>query len=242
MKCIILAAGYGTRLGEKYKDIPKALIEVKGKPILDYIISKINEIVKVDKIIIITNNKFYDKFCEWRDREETKNLTNKKIVIVNNGTNKNEERLGALGDLLFAINAENVNDDLLLIASDNLFDFDLRGLAESSRDVIGVCELPKEIISKKYGVIEIDKNNKIIGFEEKPIEPKTNLASTGIYIFKKETLPLIKKYRQEGHSLEGPGNFIEWLYKQKEVYAYVFKGKWFDIGNLEILEKARKEF
>ncbi len=238
MKAIILAAGYGTRLGDVAKDFPKAFMKINNKPIINYALDRINEIPEIDKIIIITNNKFFSVFEEWKSQV----LQEKPIVIVNDNTNSNEERLGALGDLIFAFDAENINNDILVLASDNLFDFNLREFSEKNRDSVGVYELSKEIIKNKYGVVEIDENGKMIGFQEKPEIPKTNFASTGIYLFKKETIPLIRKYAKEGHSLEGPGKLLEWLYKEKDVYAHIFHGKWFDIGSLEELEKAKNEF
>ena len=242
MKAMILAAGCGTRLVHIAKYIPKAFMKINNKPIINYIIDKINEIPEINQIIVITNNKFYSVFEEWQQHIQQEKGNEKTITIVNDNTNSNEERLGALGDLIFALDKINV-DDILVLASDNLFDFNLKELTENKgRDAVGVYELPKEIIKGKYGVVETDGNGKMIGFQEKPEMPKTNLASTGIYLFKKETLPLIRKYANGGHSLEGPGKLLEWLYKEKDVYAHIFKGKWFDIGSLEELEKAKKEF
>jgi len=239
MKAIILAAGYGTRLHPITLDKPKAFVDVNGKPIIDYIIEKINEIEDVDEIFIVTNNKFFYSFEEWKD----KTPTNKSLVIVNDNTNSNEERLGALGDLLFVLDKEKIEEDILLVASDNLFDFDLKEMVSRAekKDMIGVYEIDSDEI-KKYGVIEIDDNNKIIGMQEKPQEPKTNLASTGVYLFRKGTLNLMRKYKDEGGNIEGPGYFLEWLHKHKDIYCHVFRGKWFDIGSLEVLERAKKAF
>lgn len=239
MKCIILAAGYGTRLYPLTLAKPKAFVDINGKPLLDHITEKIDKIKHVNKIIIVTNNKFYSDFDEWKKEAPTK----KPIVVINDNTNSNEERLGALGDLLFGMDAENVDEDIILVASDNLFDFDLQAMAgKPEKDLVGVCKLDKDVIRKKYGVLELEENGKIIGFQEKPAEPKTNLASTGIYIFRKETLPLIRKYREESQCMEGPGKFVEWLHNEKDVYGHIFKGRWFDIGSIEELEKAKKEF
>ena len=238
MKAIILAAGYGTRLYPLTLDKPKAFVEVNGKPIIDYIIERVDEVEEVDKIFIVTNDKFFPAFEEWKEKAPTK----KEIIIVNDNTKSNEERLGALGDLLFVLDKERVDDDILLISSDNIFDFDLSAITkERDRDVVGVYEINIEEI-KKYGVVELDENKKIVGMQEKPQEPKTNLASTGIYLFRKETLHLMRQYKEEGGNMEGPGYFLEWLPKRKDVYGYVFKGKWFDIGSLEALEKAKKAF
>lgn len=239
MKAIILAAGYGTRLYPLTLDKPKAFVEVNGKPIIDYIIERVDEVEEVNKIFIVTNNKFFVAFEEWKEKAPTK----KELIIVNDNTKSNEERLGALGDFLFVLDKERVEDDILLIASDNLFDFDLKEMVSGAedKDMMGVYEINLNEI-RKYGVIEVDENKKIIGMQEKPQEPKTNLASTGIYLFRKETLHLMRKYKDEGGNIEGPGYFLEWLHKHKDIYGHLFKGKWFDIGNPEGLEMARKAF
>ncbi|OYT41856.1 nucleoside-diphosphate-sugar pyrophosphorylase [Candidatus Pacearchaeota archaeon ex4484_26] len=244
MKAIILAAGYGTRLGKLGENKPKAFMEVGGKPIIDYIIEKVDKINEIDRIIIVTNNKFYSFFDEWKAKAPTE----KSIEIINDNTNSNEQRLGAMGDLYFALekiygDVEKVNDDLLVLASDNLFDFNLEELIKQrGRNVVGIRQDKKENLKGKYGVIELDGQGKVIGFQEKPEQPKSEYASMGIYLFRKDTLPLLKKYKQEGRNMEGPGFFLEWLYKQKDVYGSPLKGKWYDIGSLEALEQAKKEF
>lgn len=239
MKAIILAAGYGTRLYPITLNKPKAFVDVNGKPIIDFIIEKVDAVKEVDKIIIVTNSKFFQLFEDWKWNAPT----SREIAIVDDLTSSNEERLGALGDLLFALEHEKVKDDLLVISSDNLFDFDLRTIAHNPRenDLIGVYEIDTDEI-KKYGVVVLNDEHKVIEMQEKPSHPKSNLASIGIYLFRRETIPLMYRYKEEGGKMEGPGYFLEWLPRHKPVHAHIFKGKWFDIGSLEVLERAKKVF
>ena len=240
MKALILAGGYGTRLYPITVNIPKALVMVNNKPIIDYILEKINQLLEIDEIFIVTNNRFYPLLEEWAKTAPTK----KTIKVLNDGTNTNEERLGALGDMMFGLEKAKINDTALIIASDNIFDFDLRKIMkEKDKDIVAVVEVNLEDI-KRYGVVELSDVNgkKLVGFEEKPAKPKTNLASTGVYIFQKETLQLVDMYKAEGNSMEGPGFFLQWLYKRKDVYACVYNGKWFDIGTIEMLVRANEEF
>lgn len=239
MKAIILAAGYGTRLHPITLNKPKAFVEVNGKPIIDFIIEGVDSVKEIDKIVIVTNSKFSLLFEEWRVSAPTA----KEIAVVDDGTSSNEERLGALGDLLFALEQENVDDDLLIISSDNLFDFDLRTIAHNPHkdDLIGVYEIDTDEI-KKYGVAVLDKEGKVLELQEKPSHPKSHFASIGIYLFRKETIPLMYRYKKEGGKMEGPGYFLEWLPVHKPVFAHIFRGKWFDIGSREVLERAKKEF
>ncbi len=239
MKAIILAAGYATRLYPLTLNKPKPLLEIKGKPLLSYIIQKINKIKDVNEIFIVTNNKFYSQFVLWK--EHFKNL-NQKIEIINDNTQSNEKRLGGIGDLNFVINKKDIQDDLLVILGDNFFAFNLDEFVDffnqTKKTMIGLVEISKEK-AKRFGVIELDTEGKIIGFEEKPSEPKSNLISTGIYIFTKEDLEKIREYMKTDLNKDGPGYLVKYLIEKNDVYAYKFKGGWVDIGSMEEYEKLR---
>ena len=185
MKAIILCAGYSTRLYPLTLDKPKALLKIKGKSLLSNIIEKIPKEIK--DIIIVSNGKFYKNFLEWAEKYE------RQIKVLNDRTSSNETRFGGIGDLSFAIKKENINDDILVILGDNLFDFNLDDFIgyfeKHKKTLVGVYEFPHEEL-KKLGVVEV-KNNKIISFEEKPEKPKSSLASTGIYIFSKDDLKVV---------------------------------------------------
>src|SRR3989338_949502 len=195
MKAIILCAGYATRLYPLTLDKPKSLLEISGKPILDYIVGKIEKIKEVDEIFVVANEKFYNHFGEWLN--ENKGKFEKKIKIVNDETISNETRLGGIGDLDFVIRKEKINDDLLVILGDNLFDFDLISFSEffktKNETCVGVYDLKNKEEVKHLGVLEI-KNQKLISFEEKPQNPKSTIVSTGIYLFPKKEIKTINDY------------------------------------------------
>ncbi len=236
MKAVILCAGYATRLYPLTLDKPKHLLEIKGRPLLSYVVEKIPE--TIDEIFIVTNDKFYNNFIWWlqNQSEEIK----AKTEIINDGTSTNETRLGGIGDLYFVIKEKNIQDDILVVLGDNLFTFSLNEFVELFNKVkkttAGIYQVDDKELVKKYSVVEI-KNNKLVSFEEKPQEPKTNLSSIGLYIFSKDDLKKIEEYMQTDLKKDAPGYLIEYFCKQKEeIYAYIFEGQWHDIGSLEEYE------
>jgi len=243
MKAIIPAAGYGTRLRPLTLHTPKALLEVAGKPVLEHVLAKIEELKCIDAVYIISNNYYYAKFAEWLRNADLSEY-GFEIEIINDGTNNEEERLGAIGDKLLALKKENIDEELLDISSDNIFDFSLKPMLELFKEkkacVVGAYDVGSLELAKKYGIVAVGNNRKIIDFQEKPAQPKSTLASTGIYMYPKKVVELLEEYAEAGHCLDAPGNFIQWLHKRTDVYAHIFEGKWFDIGSIESLEKARK--
>lgn len=241
MDAIILAAGYATRLYPLTKNMPKPLLNVAGKPIIEHIIKKLDKIDSVDKIYIIANDKSEQQFIKWLHNFNAE----KPIEIINDGTKSNEDRLGALGDIHYAINSKNLDNDIIIIAGDNLFELSLIDVVnffkKRKSNVIVLHDVKDFELAKQYGIVEIN-NNIIVNFEEKPISPKSTLASTGIYLFPKKTISLIKKYIAQGNNPDKTGSFIEWLYKRETVYSYVTAEKWYDIGSLEQLERANKHY
>lgn len=242
MKCIILAAGYATRLYPLTKDRPKPLLEVAGKTIIDYIMEKIVQVDDIDEVIVVTNDKFATHFSKWADDAPY----SKEITVVNDGTTTNENRLGAIGDIQFVIEQLNVQDDLVILAGDNLFDFELSDYVEYFNQVGTDCitAYTEENINqlKRAGVVELDERGKVLSFEEKPQEPKSNYAVPAFYLYKKETLPLFAQYLTDGNNPDAPGHFVPWLIQQKEVHAYAFPGKRYDIGTLESYQTVQEIF
>ena len=242
MDAIVLAAGYGTRLYPLTKDKPKPLLNVAGTPIIKHIIKKLEQIDKINKIYIVTNDKFEQHFKKWLSNFSAK----KPIEIMNDGTKSNEDRLGALGDVNFAINAKNIDEELIVVAGDNLFELSLADVAnffrKRSSNVIVLHDVKDFELAKHYGIVEVNESNVVSNFEEKPLSPKSTLASTGIYFFPKKTISLIKKYIEQGNNPDKTGSFIEWLHKRDRVYAYITDKKWYDLGNIEQLEKANKGY
>jgi len=257
MEAIILAAGYGTRLtgdahkaDRKTKNIiltkPKPLLPIKGKPIIEHIISQINKLNEVDEIAIITNNVYYNQFEDW-----LKNYKHKKsIKIINDFTSSNEARLGAIKDMQLVIKKEKIDDDCLVIAGDNLTNINLREFVDFSKQknstIIAARDVGNKLsIKGRYGMIKVDKDDKIVYFEEKPENPTSSLASTAIYLFKRKDLNLIGEYLDTTNHHDAPGYFIAWLYKKTNVYAFIFdtnKSLWFDIGRLNQYQKAEEKW
>lgn len=241
MEAIVLAAGYGTRLHPLTENTPKPLLKVAGKPIIEHITKKLEEVGIIDKIHIVTNDKFEKHFKEWLHRFDAKTS----IEIINDGTKSNEDRLGALGDIHYAINKKSIKNDIIVIAGDNLFGLSLSEVVsifrKKNHNAIVLYDVQDLELAKHYGVVEAS-NNIVINFEEKPVRPKSTLVSTGIYLFSKKTINLIKKYIAQGNNPDKTGNFIEWLHKREQVYAYITDKKWYDIGSFEQLEKANKEY
>jgi len=243
LKALILCAGFATRLYPLTKNKPKALLEVKGKTILGYIIEKLEKIPEVDEIFIITNNKFSLAFEQWTEE----NKFSKKIIIINDFTMTEEDKLGAVGDIQFAVEEQKVIDDLMVVAGDNLFEYSLNNLfkffEEKNSSALACKKFASiEILAGKYGVVELDDKNKIIGFEEKPKSPKTLIGATGCYVFKKEDLQLLKPFLKEKHNPDNSGEFIKYLAERRDVFGFVFSERWYDIGSFEELGKAREVF
>lgn len=245
MKALVLAAGYGTRLQPLVQslglNIPKALLSVAGRPVIEYIFDKIIEINSVDEIIIVTNTQYHSKFEKWK-----RNFHRKKprIKIITARAELNNSR-GAVSSLDFAIKKEKINDNLLVVGSDNIFDFSLLEMYEffktKKTSVIAICDVEKkERLANRFGVVEIDKFQRIVGFEEKPKRPKTNLASLACYIFAKKDIDEVNQYLKSGGDPDNLGNFISWFISRKKVYGFVFNKPWFDIGTREDYEEACK--
>lgn len=240
MKALILAAGYGTRLYPLTNDQPKPLLKIGSKSILGHIVEKLEIREEIDEIFVITNNKFYSHFNKW-------NITfpsNKKITIINNGTLSNEDRLGAIGDMSYVIQTQNIEDDLLIIGGDNLFEDNLSALFstfEKKGNTIMLNNVKNKEFAKLYGIVSIDNNGKIINFIEKPKQPESTLASTLIYAIKKEDLNIINHVIEQGLS-DRAGDFIKFLSENRTVLGISLSGKWFDIGSLQQLEEAQYEY
>lgn len=240
MKCILLAAGYATRLYPLTKDRPKPLLDVAGRTILEHILQKIEVCDQIDQIYIVTNDKFYEHFNQWVQSYHS----SKPIQVINDQTTTNDNRLGAIADIQYVVEQARVQDDVLVMAGDNLFDFDLRdfiGYYESvGKDCITVHPLHDLASLQRTGVVEVNEEGKVISFEEKPQQPKSNLAAPPFYIYRSGTLPLIQQYLDEGGNPDAPGHLIPWLIGQTEVYAYKFQGSRYDIGTLESYRAAQE--
>ncbi len=242
MECILLAAGYATRLYPLTKDKPKALLTLGGRTILDLVMEKIFEIKEISKIHIVTNHRFADNFNEWK-----KSYTGKiPVNIIDDGTTDNDNRLGAIGDMHYVIKKENINDDIFVLASDNVFRFSLKPMfdlyKESGCDTISAHYIEDFETLKSMGVLELDEENIVVEFEEKPQNPKSHYGVPPFYIYRKETIKLINQYLEEGNNPDAPGYFIPWLITKTKVKAFTFDDMIIDIGTPKSYEEAQRLF
>lgn len=241
MKCLILAAGYATRLYPLTENFPKPLLEVAGKPILDWLIDDMVQTGLVDEYIVISNHKFAHIFEMW-----AKKRNNAKCSIIDDGTMSNEGRLGAVKDIQFAIEQLQLDDDLLVMAGDNLLDFSLAGFVEYGKEKNATCVMryyePDEAKLHKTGVAEVAEDGRLLAMEEKPAQPKSHWCIPAFYYYTREDIRLIKKGIESGCGIDAPGSFIAWLCQQTKVYAWEMSGKRYDIGNLESYEEVKKVF
>ena len=240
MKCILLCAGYATRLFPLTQNFPKALLEVGGRAILDYTLDEVNSINEIDHIYLVTNAKYTPHFEEWA---KSKNNI-KPITVFNDGTTNNDDRLGAIGDMQFTIEKAGIDDDILVLATDNLFTFKLKDFVEfyKTKNAPSVCVSEEEDINllKRVGVAKLDEDMRIVDFVEKPAEPQSKYAVYAEYIYPKNVLPMIKTYLEEGNSCDAPGNLVAYMYKRLPTYAYAFNGVCYDVGTHEALAQVNE--
>lgn len=241
MKNVVIAAGYATRLGELTRNFPKPLLPIGQSTILERLLDDIDAIPDIDEHIIVTNHKFIGIFEDWKNSLHY----TKPITLVDDGTETNETRLGAVRDLLLAIKQCNIHDDILVIAADNLLDFSLQGFvdyAKKKESSCIMCHLQPDVEKlRRTGVIEVDKDMKVLGMEEKPQHPKTQWAVPPFYIYKEKDLPLIKDCLNHGCGFDAPGNLAHYLVERTTLYAYVMPGKRIDIGDRETYEEWKNQ-
>ncbi|MFA5144121.1 MAG: nucleotidyltransferase family protein [Candidatus Omnitrophota bacterium] len=242
MTLIILAAGYAVRLQPLTLDTSKSLLPIGGKKIVDRILEKVVKIKGVSAIYIITNSKFFKNFSDWLKSSRH----GKKIALICDGTTTNETRLGAVRDLEFVIKEEFIKDDIMVVAGDNLFEFDLNDFLAFAKKKDGVSIAVHDIgalePAKNYGVVKVAGDDRVVDFEEKPPQPKSTLISTGIYYFPKDKVAFINEYVKMQNKLDAPGHYIGWLAKRDKVYGFAFSEDWYDIGNMESYKKADGEY
>lgn len=248
MKCLILAAGYATRLYPLTENFPKPLLKVQDKTILDWLIDDIDGAGLVDEYVVISNHKFAHHFQQWAATKS------QKVTVVDDGTSSNETRLGAVCDIQFAIDQLNLKpetlklsaSDLLVIAGDNVLDFSLQRFVRYANDKQTSCVMrfhePSEERLHKCGVLQIDDTDRILNMEEKPAHPKSHWCCPPFYYYKAEDAARIPQAIQNGCGTDAPGSFIAWLCQQTTVHAMEMPGKRYDIGNLQSYEQVQKEY
>jgi glucose-1-phosphate thymidylyltransferase len=245
MKVIILAAGYATRLYPLTLTQPKPLLPVAGQPMIEYVLDNLAPIGALDRIYVVTNAKFAQPFQQWADSyRATKSRL--EFTIVNDGSTDDTNKLGAIGDLNLVLKQERVDDDVIVVAGDNLFSQPLgdfgRVCREKRAPILALYDVGDLEQIKKYNAITIDGDGRITFFEEKPKKPTSTLTGIALYFYPKSTLPLIHQYVAEGNNPDQPGRLVQWLYSRVPFYTWKVPGLWFDIGSKETLEEANRIF
>jgi glucose-1-phosphate thymidylyltransferase len=242
MRIIILAAGYGTRLYPLTNTVAKPLVKINGVPMLNFLIDKINHLrnkVDIEEIRVIVNNKFYNSFLEWKKEYKIE------ATILNDGSNNPEDRLGAIGDISFGVGSHLA--DWLILGGDNLFEDSLASFIDFSlkkrpSPAIGIYDIKSKEEASRCGVIELDIDSRIVNFKEKPDNPFSTLVASCVYFFPKESLYLFEEFIRDHLNADACGKYIEWLSTNSKVFGYVLHGKWIDIGHIDSLRMAEKEF
>lgn len=243
MRCLVLAAGYATRLYPLTENFPKPLLDVNGKTIMDWLLEDVDANAEIEEYIVVTNHRFAGHFENWKKNCRLK----QPIHILDDGSTENNNRLGAVKDIAFAIEQLEIDDDLLVLAGDNVLDFTLGSFVSYFKEKKHTCVMryyePSEVKLHKTGVTVIEPvTERILEMEEKPENPKSKWAVPPFYIYHKADLPLIAKGIEAQCGTDAPGSFIAWLCGQCEVYAFEMPGKRYDIGNLESYRQVQEEY
>ena len=242
MKTIVIAAGYATRLGELTKNFPKPLLQIGSSTILGRMMNDIDTIPEIDEHIIITNHRFAPIFDEWNKQQNY----SKSVIIIDDGTETNETRLGAVCDLLFAIEKLSIDDDLLVVAADNILDFSFRGFVEYAKEKETSCIMchyePEIYKLQRTGVIEVDEDMRVLQMQEKPQVPVSHWAVPPFYVYLKKDLDLVRHSVENGCGKDAPGNLAHYMVERTVMHAWPMPAGRFDIGSLDTYEEAKQKY
>ena len=243
MKALLLVAGYATRLYPLTENLPKALLEIGGTTLLDRQMAEIAKVPEIDEVHLVSNRKFYGRFAEWAGRAAYPSL---KIRVWDDGTDSNVNRLGAVGDIRFGIERGGIDDDLFVAATDNFFTFPLSlfigDFLRHGKDLLLAQRMTDVNTLRRFAVATLDSEMRVTSLVEKPADPPTDIGVYALYLYRRDTLPLIRDYLREGNSPDAPGHLPEWLCARREVRAYLFEGECVDIGTHESLAELRRRF
>lgn len=244
MKAIVLAAGYATRLYPLTLHRPKPLLPVAGRPMLNHVLSALEPVRPIDRAFIVTNARFATQFEQWLQTDGQRAPF--PCIVVNDGTTDDSNKRGAIGDIFFVLETHQLDDDLVVVAGDNLFSQPLQGFGEfcqrRNAPVLGVYDVGDLEQIRKYNAIETDPEGRITFFEEKPAQPRSTLTGIALYFYPRHTLPLIRQYVAGGNNPDQPGRLVQWMYPRVPFYTWRVPGLWFDIGSRETLEEADRMF
>lgn len=245
MKLLILAAGYATRLYPLTRDTPKPLLPVAGRPMIEHVLDQVLPAGPMERVYVVTNARFAGHFERWaaayRQAGDPVRFT-----IVNDGSTDDSNKLGAIGDLHFVLQRERVEDDLMVVAGDNLFSESLGGFGRFCRadrsPVLALYDVGDLELVKKYNAVDTDAAGRITRFEEKSPNPHSTLTGIALYYYPREVLPRVHEYIAAGHNPDQPGRLIQWLYPRVPVRTWRVPGLWYDIGSFAQLEEANRSF
>lgn len=244
MKIIVLAAGYATRLYPLTLTRPKPLLTVADKPMIENVLDHLSAIPGIDSVHVVVNDKFFPQFEAWAEGYRRSDRPD--LKLLNDQSADESSKLGAVGDLQLVLEQHGIDDDLIVVAGDNLFSKPLKGFGDFCRGrdsvVLGVYDIGTLEQAKKYGVVSMDGGARITEFVEKPDHPRSTLIGIGLYYFPRNSLGWIREYISAGNNLEHPGRLIQWLYPRLPVCAWEVPGLWYDIGSKETLEEANRIF
>jgi glucose-1-phosphate thymidylyltransferase len=217
------------------------LLPVGGRPVLDWIWDRVAAVDALDAVHLVTNARYAPQFVEW--------ATEKDVVVHDDGTTSNDDRLGALGDIALVLDEAGWDtEDVLVVAGDNLFDYDLADFVdfwaakERSASAVAVYEHPDRELLSHYGIVELDVADRVESFVEKPADPPSNLVATATYIYDRAHLALLRAYLADGEAPDAPGNFLASLHTRAPVFGYRFGGEWLDIGDLTQYREADERY
>lgn len=239
MRALILAAGYATRLREVARDRPKPLLPIVGKPMIDHLLDKLERISEIESATVVTNARFAPLFQDWAEAQQRR----WPIAVLDDGTDSDANKRGAIGDILFAIEQDTISSDLFVGAGDNLFDFDLQPFFATFRErgsTVGLYDVGRLDVMPQYSEVRLDADQRIVSLVEKPAAPTSTFMATALYAYRAEHLPLFREYKDAGGNMDSPGFFPAWLHRRVPLFGYVFRGQWFDVGTPERYREANE--
>jgi len=240
---VALCAGFATRLYPLTRDFPKSLLEIRGRPIVEDLVEQLAATKRISEIVLVSNSRFFDKFCAWRDIA-ARRFPSIQIEVLDDGVWNNENRRGAVGDLGFAIESLQIRDRALVTAGDNLFRFPVRRFLDdyfdNPRDLVLVHREDDHRRLRRTGVAEIGPRGRLLRLQEKPANPLSHWACPAFYILEERALALVHPFLAQAPEKDAVGHFIAWLVDREPVFTHEMKGRRLDIGNMESYRDAER--
>jgi len=243
MITVLLCAGFATRLYPLTRDVPKSLLPIRGAPIVEDLVAQLAATRRISEMVIVSNARFYERFCAWR-AEAAKQFPTVRLEVLDDGAWDNEHRLGAVGDLAFAVERRRIRRSAVVAAGDNLFRFPigrfLEDYLENPRNLVVVARERNRGALRRTGVAEIGANGRLLRLDEKPERPRTDWACPALYILEARALALVRSFLAQSKEADAPGQFIAWLAERESVFTHEMRGRRLDIGNLENYRAAEQ--